>query len=134
MKDIDPKLIEAYRESIITVYLEDGEYRFSTKFKDSILPMELEPCAWVVTACNPRSVRQKDEENILLQDKLAAVLDGVPGAEVFPALGSSESGDWSEPSFVVVGIAPEELAMIARLFEQNAVYRIDGDGCEVVFV
>jgi hypothetical protein len=74
------------------------------------------------------------EANSERQGRLIVLLREMLGATIYPAVGASESGDWSEASFAVVGVEFEAIAEVARHFEQNAIYRIDKSGCSVACV
>jgi Protein of unknown function (DUF3293) len=78
--------------------------------------------AWAfITACNPRSERQSDEENSRRMAELEAVLrDG--GWPHYRGAGVSRDGTWPpEPSFLVVGISEAEALDLAHCFDQNAI-------------
>ncbi len=134
MNEVEPNLIAAYENSVVTVYLASGDFKTSPTMKTISLPKQLAPCAWVITAHNPRSRVQSPEVNTKRQGRLHELLQGMPRVAIYPALGSSESGDWSEASFAVSGIGFDEIRNVARLFEQNAVYKLDKNGCSVVLV
>jgi hypothetical protein len=134
VSEVDPNLIAAYQNSVVTVYLASGDFKTSPMMKTISLPKQLAPCAWVITAHNPRSRVLSPEVNTERQGRLHVLLQGLPSAAIYPALGSSESGDWSETSFAVAGVGFDEITEVARLFEQNAVYKLDESGCSVVLV
>lgn len=77
--------------------------------------------AWVITACNPRSVQLSDAENAArhaaLHSDLVAV--GMPFVET---LGREAAGDWREPGYVVPGLAEELATALAERYEQNAAF------------
>ena len=73
-----------------------------------------------VTACNPRSERRPDEENVRRMSELAGMLRA-GGWAYYTGAGVGRDGTWPpEPSFLVVGISEAEARDLAGRFGQNA--------------
>lgn len=125
-REIPHDLRRAYEAAWIEVEI-GGRFVFPPVSRGAppALPSELRPGGFVITACNPRSVRLPEAENRARQDELAAELDRRRLRRI-AAIGH-DGGEWREPSFAVVGAPREEVLELARRFSQNAVYEF-GDG------
>ena len=134
MSEIEPSLLEAYQNSIITVHLPAGDFLASPKMGEIALPEQLLPFTWIITAHNPGSRPLPLDANNRRQEALWVALRELPDAKVYPAVGSSASGDWSEASIAVTGVDFDVIAEIARRFEQNAIYKLDTLGCSVAML
>ena len=99
-------------------------------------PADLSRGAWVITAYNPAANRVDAATNAARQAELAAELRSAlvahPGGETRPAVGRNASGSWQEPSFAVSGLPEPAVLALARRFGQDAVFRIDAEGIEIV--
>ncbi|MFA7324111.1 MAG: DUF3293 domain-containing protein [Candidatus Nanopelagicales bacterium] len=83
-------------------------------------------CA-VLTAWNPGFLRPGDAVNARRNAQLRARLV-LSGYEVWPALGASPDGAFSEPGFLAWEISLDEAVFIARGFDQFAIYWYDETG------
>lgn len=77
--------------------------------------------AWVLTACNPRSVQLTDAVNAARHDQLRIDLAAC-GAELIETTGRDVVGDWQEPGYVVLGVPGHVALGLAERYEQNAVF------------
>lgn len=84
------------------------------------------PCA-VLTAWNPGFLRPGQAVNERRNAQLHARLV-LTGYEVWAAVGASADGTFSEPGFLVWGISLDEAVLIARDFDQFAIYWYSEDG------
>jgi len=134
VSEIEPSLLEAYQNSIITIHLPAGDFLASPNMDEIALPEQLRPFAWIITAHNPGSRPLPLDANNRRQEALWVALRELPDAKVYPAVGSSVSGDWSEASIAVTGVDYAAIAEIGRSFEQNAIYRLDSQGCSVALL
>ena len=80
----------------------------------------------VLTAHNPRSQRLSDSDNQERNDALAAQL-AESGHEVRPAEAFDLHSDWSESSFVVVGLSHKAARRLCREYGQFAYFEINAD-------
>lgn len=80
-------------------------------------------CAIYLTACNPRSQVLPPERNAARMAELRDAL-GKIGARWLEGRGGIPGQDWSEPSLLVAGVAPDAADRLARAFGQNASVRI----------
>jgi hypothetical protein len=88
---------------------------------------------WILTAWNPRSELLSPFEN---QERQQSLLSGLKDGlvEFLPVTASSISGNWLEDSFAVWGTdrsladeVEELVAGLANKFEQNAVFKFEGE-------
>jgi len=88
---------------------------------------------WILTAWNPRSELLFSAENQERQQSLLSELKVGP-VKFLPVTASSISGNWLEESFAVWGTdspladeVEELVATLANKFEQNAVFKFEGE-------
>ena len=78
--------------------------------------------AWILTACNPRSVPLSESDNLARHRLLGRDLEAI-GATFVPADGyDPEQQGWAEPGYCVMGITQVWVNSLARRWEQNAVF------------
>jgi Protein of unknown function (DUF3293) len=70
-----------------------------------------------ITATNPYSQQQSDAVNNAANEQMRRVLDG-RGLVALPHTGRSPDGDWSEPGFFVLDLAPDGALDLAAQFDQ----------------
>ncbi|MGI9229358.1 MAG: DUF3293 domain-containing protein [Gammaproteobacteria bacterium] len=80
-----------------------------------------------LTAYNPHSQCVGPDENEAAQQALQHCLQE-SGLEFCQGSGDAVSGEWREPSFLVLGITREEALRLGREFGQNAVVWVERDG------
>jgi hypothetical protein len=74
-----------------------------------------------VTACNPRSRRLDDQENVARMKRLEATLHAA-GYCCLPGAGEASDNSWPpEPSLLVLGIAETEAMALTAAFDQHAI-------------
>jgi hypothetical protein len=83
--------------------------------------MEFQTWAFI-TACNPRSDALSESENNTRMLELEAHLAD-QGFTYYHAVGTSTNGEWSEPSFFVLGMDASTAVSIGNRWEQMAVVR-----------
>jgi len=80
-----------------------------------------------LTAWNPCGERTAPDVNEEAQRRLERRLDDFAVA-VMPGIGEDDSGKWiGEPSFLALGISPEEAERFGKEFRQNAIVWIGRD-------
>jgi hypothetical protein len=85
-----------------------------------------------VTACNPGSVPLSAEVNAERMSHLREVLGKFT---IYPGESSDSTGEWVEPSVLVVGISRTEAVGVANTFGQNAILAGErGGAVELVWV
>lgn len=73
-----------------------------------------------LTAWNPRSEQLDLESNQSRNAGLLLMIEANPSLVVFPGVGESPDGNWSEESFLVLGMDEKAGYRLAVKFEQNA--------------
>lgn len=122
MSMIAPATLAAYRETHYQVYAAPP---FTLHIGQESEPLHTlyrihgSTCAAFITACNPHSVPLTDDENAARQRALAAELDK-RGYMILRGAGRAPQGNWSEPSFLVLGLARDEAKTLGECYEQNA--------------
>lgn len=118
----DRELLDAYRTTVWTGTSSDGRV-FRCAFEPGggaeIRRIWNADSFAIITAWNPASRRLPDEENAARNRDLEADLVRLGHAPV-ACVGVGRDG-WSEPSFLVPGIALDEALALGRRYEQNAV-------------
>ena len=86
-------------------------------------------CAAFITACNPFSMLQSHEENLVACARLRVRLERLTRAGwIFEGEGYSSSGAWpAEKSFLALGLDLETSQALGREFGQNAIVWTDSD-------
>ena len=121
---MDEALIDAYRATNYRV----TEGRTFTLKVDEPSP-ELERLyeerglnsAAFITACNPGSRMVGDAENRQRMERLAADVAAL-GLTALRGVGEDPAGAWpGEPSFLVLGVSPEQAQDLGRKYGQNAI-------------
>lgn len=141
---IQPELITAYSETVITIRIDDFHHVAIKGCSDISNSLRLQDLMkknfyelWVITAENPFSQQLSDEDNFQRQQSLFNELSE-KGIEVFEALCSSPDGSWSENSFAIpseVDNALNNQEVIyeqAQSFGQNAVFKITSSNLRVI--
>ncbi|MGN6281845.1 DUF3293 domain-containing protein [Frateuria sp.] len=119
---MDEELLKAYCRSAYRVRLRTGGAAIIRIGEP--LPVALRELAnnrdWgFFTAWNPRSRPQSPATNRATQRRLLADLRADASLDIHPALGKGTDG-WREPSFWIVGIAPDALERLGDRYGQNA--------------
>lgn len=136
-EELSTSLDAAYRATRYRVVTAQGQQLVRVGAHHAVLDALCEaalppatPRGWaILTAHNPRSVLLSPSENAsraerLRQelDQLASVLsDDQRGLLVFPAVGASPDGSWSEESVWVAGLSELEARILGARYQQNAV-------------
>ena len=75
--------------------------------------------AALITACNPKGIKQGHHENQRAMEDLKFSLNEMK-LPFLPALGSDPKGAWKEESYLILGIALDQAENLGRQFQQNA--------------
>lgn len=132
------QLWQFYLDTVVEVFLEDGRV-LSIEQVPQVAgeewPFEGEGVAWILTACNPRSVPLSDEENAARHQRLGEQL-AERGYPYLETVGSEPAGEqpWSEPGYAVLGMTEAEVVELARSWDQNAIYGWTPDAWELLGV
>jgi hypothetical protein len=122
----DDDLWTAYLRTQVRVELPDGGEALLAQADDGChgdWPFPGTDHAWIITACNPRSVELTEQENRSRHEALGRQLLQL-GATAFETTGfdPADSG-WHEPGYVVPALPDAEADRLARAWEQNALFR-----------
>lgn len=118
----DDELEKVYRE---TDYIVDDDPPLRLKVGEQndgarilMVSMGVESAAFI-TAWNPGSKRLSMDENL---DRQADLLEAIEKLRLnyFVGRGEHPGEGWSEDSYLILGISPEDALELARRFEQNA--------------
>ena len=129
---------DAYADTHVDVWLPDGAQAVLRRADggesdSSAWPYSPNTVAWILTACNPRSVLLDEQVNTerhdLLRDQLVEA-----GCVPYDTVGRDATSDWVEPGVLVVGEVGELILNLAHEWEQNAVFRWTPDALAIVGV
>lgn len=126
-----------YADTVVDVFMEDGRTLSITQTSDPTIdawPFDEADVAWILTACNPRSVPLTDDENATRHQQLGEQL-AERGYAYLETVGfDPKDRSWSEQGYAVLGISEDEVCDLARSWDQNAVYKWAPDHWEIVGV
>ena len=123
MSEIPAAILSAYLETDYHVF---SEPPFALRIKQPSEPLAnlfrqyKTSCAAFLTACNPFSRKLDDAANAERQVELAKELTQ-RGRSFIEGEGRHPSGNWAEPSYLVLGLSLDEAKKLGRQFEQNAI-------------
>lgn len=85
------------------------------------------PCAWYLTACNPRSEPLPDAGN---EARMSALRDDFTraGCRFLSGVASIPGQAWRERSFLVAGLGAATAATLLERYGQNAAVRVPRNG------
>jgi hypothetical protein len=122
---ISEDLNEAYKETIIEVLLNEKTINEFDLFR------LWNSAFFIITAANPYSKQLNENENCERDSRLEMMLKEA-NYEYLRAVGRNLENTWREPGWAVN--TSDETAMIgvAKVFEQNAIFRVSAIGREIV--
>ncbi|MFM1966237.1 MAG: hypothetical protein RL134_1962 [Actinomycetota bacterium] len=130
------ELWAAYLTTVVDVALPDGTRRLLEQVpvqSTQDWPFD-ETIAWILTACNPRSVVLSPEVNAARHEQMGRDIDDL-GLTAYPNLGYDPADPtWNEAGYTIVGSDEATVCDLAREWEQNAVFRWAPEGFELVGV
>ncbi len=119
------ELWAAYLATVIDVTLPDGSTRLLEQVREQS-PQEwpfTEQVAWILTACNPRSIELAPEVNAERHAQMGRQIAEL-GLIAYPNLGYDPADPtWCEAGYTIVGGDEATVCDLARAWEQNAVFR-----------
>jgi hypothetical protein len=125
-----------YIDTVVDVWLDDGRELSIVQTPDGggdEWPFDVEQ-VWIITACNPRSVPLRDEENANRHQKMGEQIAEL-GYRSLETVGfDPKDRSWSEQGYALLGISEDEVISLARSWDQNAVYKWAPDHWEVIGV
>lgn len=118
------ELWAAYLATVIDVTLPDGRVR-RLEQQAGAAPQDwpfAEDAAWIMTACNPRSVPLAPEVNAARHEELGRQIAAL-GLTALPNVGFDPLDPaWNEPGYTIPGIDEASVRELALAWEQNAVF------------
>lgn len=130
------ELWAAYRTTVVDVTMPDGTHRLLEQVPTQS-PQEWpfgEPVAWILTACNPRSIVLAPEANADRHEQMGRQIADL-SLVAYPNLGYDPADPtWNEAGYTIVGGDEATVCDLARQWEQNAVFRWTPDGFELIGV
>ena len=130
------ELWSAYLATVIDVTLPDGTRRVVEQAREqSPQPWPFdEPVAWILTACNPRSVSLAPEVNAERHQQMGREIAAL-GLVTLPNVGYNPADpSWSEVGYTVLGGDEQTVIDLARRWDQNAVFRWSPEQFELIGV
>ena len=129
-RDLD--LLQAYLDTDYVLYLEEGT-KPTVLRAGEIYPDELEGYSWekglaVITAWNPGSKSLPLNDNQNRQRALMSDLQRNGFGLIYPAVGRSRSGDWTEDSLSIFNISMQSAQHFGQLYGQNAILWVSRGG------
>lgn len=119
-----------YRAAHVDIEFEGGRLTY-TPGGVVALPEGVRAPLWIITACNPGGQRREEAVNAEQNEHLRQAVSAA-GWRCWPAVGRNAEATWTETSFAVEGAPPEEVLKLARRFGQDAVFRLDARGLDVL--
>lgn len=121
---ISPDTLKAYQEAIFSIHVDGKSIAFQVNKPSSEIELLMSShgatCAALITAYNPYSQVQANEQNELAQAQLAQKLSHL-GAKYLIGDGRDAAGLWDpEPSLFVFNISLSGAENLAAEFGQNA--------------
>lgn len=99
---------------------------------DALLASDATDTWALITACNPGSVPLSPAENA---DRMNQLRDVLNRFTTYPGESSAPTGEWAEPSVLVLGMGRSEAVQLAKAFGQNAILAGERGGpAELVWV
>ena len=130
------ELWAAYRTTVIDVTLPGDSRRLLEQVPEQtpqVWPFGV-PVAWILTACNPRSVVLAPEANAERHEQMGRQIADL-GLVAYPNLGYDPADHtWNEAGYTIVGSDKATVCDLARQWEQNAVFRWAPDRFELIGV
>ena len=130
------ELWSAYLATVIDVTLPDGTRRVVEQAREqSPQPWPFdEPVAWILTACNPRSVSLAPEVNAERHQQMGREVAAL-GLVALPNVGYNPADpSWTEVGYTVLGGDEQTVIDLARRWDQNAVFRWSPEQFELIGV
>ena len=117
-------LWQSYRETIVEITRDDAVLNDRQVYE--IWKSDF----YMITAANPFSRRLTDEENETRNLELHALLID-DKQEILVGIGRDSACTWVEKGWVLCGVE-DELILLAKKFEQNAIFKFTSAGREII--
>lgn len=121
----DDSLWQSYKETIIEIVLQ--EKNLSDRQLYEIWRTDF----YMITAANPFSKLLTVDENRIRNQELHLLLIK-DYQEILTGIGKDSTGAWAEEGWVVRGGEEEKLILLAKKYEQNAIFKFTQEGREII--
>jgi hypothetical protein len=121
----DDSLWQSYKETIVEIVLQEKS------LSDRQLYEIWRTDFYMITAANPFSKLLTDDENRIRNQELHLMLIK-DYQEILTGIGKDSTGTWAEEGWVVRGGEEEKLILLAKKYEQNAIFKFTQEGREII--
>ena len=121
----DDSLWQSYKETIVEIVLQEKS------LSDRELYEIWRTDFYMITAANPFSKLLTDDENRIRNQELHLLLIK-DYQEILTGIGKDSMGTWAEEGWVVRGGEEEKLILLAKKYEQNAIFKFTQEGREII--
>ena len=121
----DDSLWQSYKETIVEIVLQEKS------LSDRQLYEIWRTDFYMITAANPFSKLLTDDENRIRNQELHSLLIK-DYQEILTGIGKDSTGTWAEEGWVVRGGDEGRLILLAKKFEQNAIFKFTLTGREII--
>lgn len=121
----DASLWQSYKETIIEIVLKEKS------LSDRQLYEIWKTDFYMITAANPFSKLLTDDDNRIRNQELYSLLIK-DYQEILTGIGKDSTSTWAEEGWVVRGGEEEKLILLAKKYEQNAIFKFTQEGREII--
>ena len=121
----EASLWQSYKETIVEIVLEEKS------LSDRQLYEIWKTDFYMITAANPFSKLLTDDENRIRNQELHSLLIK-DYQEILTGIGKDSTSTWTEEGWVVRGGEEEKLILLAKKYEQNAIFKFTQEGREII--
>ena len=121
----EDSLWQSYKETIVEIVLQEKS------LSDRQLYEIWRTDFYMITAANPFSKLLTDDENRIRNQELHSILIK-DFQEILIGIGKDSTSTWTEEGWVVRGGEEEKLILLAKKYEQNAIFKFTQEGREII--
>lgn len=121
----EASLWQSYKETIVEMVLKEKS------LSDRQLYEIWKTDFYMITAANPFSKLLTDDENRIRNQELHSLLIK-DYQEILTGIGKDSTSTWAEEGWVVRGGEEEKLILLAKKYEQNAIFKFTQEGREII--
>ena len=121
----EASLWQSYKETIVEIVLKEKS------LSDRQLYKIWKTDFYMITAANPFSKLLTDDENRIRNQELHSLLIK-DYQEILTGIGKDSTSTWAEEGWVVRGGEEEKLILLAKKYEQNAIFKFTQEGREII--
>ena len=121
----EASLWQSYKETIVEIVLKEKS------LSDRQLYEIWKTDFYMITAANPFSKLLTDDENRIRNQELHSLLIK-DYQEILTGIGKDSTSTWTEEGWIVRGGEEEKLILLAKKYEQNAIFKFTQEGREII--